>query len=62
LILRAFKNQESISRFKQIVIIDKKATFDGIYYQVVLDSLSSVRYQIVLYWIPEIDYLEILKY
>lgn len=38
-------------------MIQKKATFDGVYYQVVLISQGDLQYQVVLYWIPEIDYL-----
>jgi hypothetical protein len=52
LIMRAFKNQESIAQFKQLVKIEEKVSFDGVYFRVVLDSLSSIRYQIVLYWVP----------
>jgi hypothetical protein len=39
-----------------------KVTFDGVYYRVLLDSMNAVRIQVIIFWIPEIDYSEINKY
>lgn len=62
LIRRAFKNEDTLSRFQRIAQVEKKAAFDGIYYHILLDTLNTNRYQVGLFWIPENDYLEILKY
>lgn len=42
--------------------IETKATFDGVYYRALVESANSFRIQIIIFWVPEIDYSEILKY
>lgn len=41
---------------------EKKVTFDGIYYRIVVETVSGNLYVLVFYYIPDKNYHEIVQY
>lgn len=62
LIAKAFKKQETIAKFEKIIQVEKRPSFDGVYYRILLQTVTGFKYQVIFFWIPETDFLEILKY
>lgn len=57
-----FTGDDMIRRFKDIISAEKKVSFDGIYYRVVLESTTSNKFLVKFYYIPDKKYTEIIHY
>lgn len=62
LVREVFKGNSAISNFKQILNSEKKISFDGVYYRVIVESVSGNRYVLVFYYIPDKKYNEVIQY
>ena len=51
-----------MKQYKKLVKVEKKVTFDGVYFRIDLESSDAFMYEIVLFWIPESDYLDLVRY
>ena len=51
-----FQGDDMVRRFKDIVSAEKKASFDGIYYRIVLESTTNNKFLLKFYYIPDKKY------
>ncbi len=62
IIHKAFQKQQSISNYKKLLMIEQRTATNGIYYRINIEAVSGALYEVVLFWAPEIDSVEIQKY
>lgn len=62
IIQKAFQKQQSISNYKKLLMIEQRTASNGVYYRVNIEAVSGALYEVVLFWAPEIDSVEIQKY
>jgi len=62
LIKKVFNNEDMVNKINQILYAEKKITFDGIYYQITIETAGGNRFLLKFYYIPEKSFFEILQY
>jgi hypothetical protein len=52
----------AVVKLKRIVHCEKKIGFDGVYHQMVVESVTGNNYVLVFYSVPNKNYNEVLRY
>lgn len=57
-----FANQQSISKYNRLLMIEQKIAFNGIYYRLNIESKNKAFFEVIIFWVPDTDFFEIQKY